>query len=175
MNKGAYWVRVFLKSIAMAIAGLLASILTFGNNNLSGKVVSVIDGNTVEVMTTENDTVRIIFHGIDCPEIDQDYGEKARRHLEKMILEKNVTIDIQGKDRWGNRLAIILINGEIDPRLEMLEQGLAWTAERNPISELESLREKAEEKNKGLWREQNPTPPWVFRRQQTMMQPKSSS
>jgi len=48
------------------------------------------------------------------------------------------------------------------------------TAERNPIDELESIKEKAKEKGKGLWKEQDPTPPWIYRRQQSMMQPKSS-
>ena len=154
--------------------GMLISFAAFGEEVVAGKVVSVIDGNTVEVTTTDNESYRIIFHGIDCPEVEQEFGEKARRFLEKLILDKNVTVQFQGKDRWGNRLAIVLIEGEIDPRMELLEQGLAWTAERNPIQELEVVRMQAQEKGKGLWKEENPTPPWIFRRQQTMLQPKSS-
>jgi len=92
--------------------------------------------------------------------------------LEKIALDKNVNIKIQGKDRWGNRLGIILIDGKVDPRYELLEAGLAWTTERNPIDEFESIKEKAREKGKGLWKEQDPTPPWIYRRQQTMNEPK---
>jgi len=51
---------------------------------------------------------------------------------------------------------------------------LAWTAERDPIQELETIKEKAREKGKGLWKEQDPTPPWIYRRQQSLTQPKSS-
>lgn len=166
--------RFFLKSIALVFSTIF-SIAAFAENAIiTGKVVSVIDGNTIEVQTKEKETFKILFHGIDCPEIDQDYGDKAKRFLEKLILEKNVSVQLQGKDRWGNQLAIVLVDGELDPRFELLEQGLAWTAERNPMVELESIREKAKEKGKGLWKDDSPTPPWTYRRQQTMLQPKSS-
>jgi endonuclease YncB( thermonuclease family) len=84
-----------------------------------------------------------------------------------------VNAEIQGKDRWGNRLAVVLIDGK-DPREELLQEGLAWTAERNPIETFESIKEKAKQKGKGLWKDQEPTPPWIYRRQQTMTQFKSS-
>ncbi len=146
----------------------------FAENVLSGKVTSVIDGNTIEMKTDDNELYKIMLYGIDSPELDQEFGEKAKKFLEKMILDKKVNVTIQGKDRWGNRLGIILIEGTIDPRYELLEAGLAWTSERDPIQELEAIKDKARDKGKGLWKEQDPTPPWVFRRQQTMTQLKSS-
>ena len=51
----------------------------------------------------------------------------------------------------------------------MVTQGLAWTSEKEPAEELESLKEQARTQGKGLWGEENPTPPWTFRRQQTML------
>ena len=90
------------------------------------------------------------------------------------MLEKDVVIKIQGKDRLGNRLGIIIVEGKEDPRFELLKEGLAWTSEKNPIEELETIKENARLKNKGLWKEEKPTPPWIYRRQQTMLQPKSS-
>jgi micrococcal nuclease len=56
----------------------------------------------------------------------------------------------------------------------LLKEGLAWTAEKNPIPELEEYRIKAKEKERGIWKQENPTPPWIYRRQQSMMQAKSS-
>lgn len=144
----------------------------FAETVLNGKVTSVIDGNTVEMMADDNESYKIMLYGIDSPELGQEFGEKAKKVLEKMILDKKVNVKIQGKDRWGNRLGIILIDGTIDPRHELLEAGLAWTAEREPIQELEVIKEKARDKGKGLWKEQDPTPPWIYRRQQTMLQPK---
>ncbi len=163
-----------MKALFVLLATLMINLKCFAENELTGKVINVIDGNTIEMVAQDNETYKVMLFGIDCPEIGQEFADKARKFLEKIILDKNVNIKIQGKDRWGNRLGIILIDGKIDPRYELLEAGLAWTAERNPIDELESIKEKAKEKGKGLWKEQDPTPPWIYRRQQSMMQPKSS-
>jgi endonuclease YncB( thermonuclease family) len=141
---------------------------------ISGRVVTVIDGNTLEIMDVKNETTKISLIGIDCPELGQVYGDKAKKFMEKMILEKNVFVKIQGKDRWGNYLAFVTFNDNIDPRVELLKEGLAWTAEKNPLPELEEYKEKARAKNKGLWKQESPIAPWIYRRQQTMLQPKSS-
>jgi endonuclease YncB( thermonuclease family) len=55
-----------------------------------------------------------------------------KKFLEKMVLGKKVTMSIKGKDWRGNPLAVVLVNGKKDPRVELLEEGLAWTAEKNP-------------------------------------------
>ncbi|MBS1556372.1 MAG: thermonuclease family protein [Bacteroidetes bacterium] len=162
-----------MKSIGFALLGLLLSSMVLRAEVISGKVVAVLDGNTLEVFTSENETYKILLYGIDCPELGQEFGERAKMFLEKLVLNKSVNAEIQGKDRWGNRLAIVLIDGK-DPREELLQEGLAWTAERNPIDTFESIKEKAKQKGKGLWKDQEPTPPWIYRRQQTMTQFKSS-
>jgi len=161
------------KVLSLAVA-LAISCFALATDEIAGKVVSVIDGNTVEVIGEDNETYKIMLHGIDCPELEQAYGEKAKKLLEKLVMEKSVSVKIQGKDRWGTRLGILTIDGESDPRFELLKEGLAWTAEKNPIAELEEIKLQAREQNKGLWKDENPTPPWTFRRQQTLTQFKSS-
>lgn len=141
---------------------------------ITGKVISVIDGNTIEVKTDNSDVYKVLLNEIDCPELTQEFGENAKKFLEKMILNKKVTVSIKGKDRWGNRLAEVLINGDTDPRVALLKEGLAWTSEKNPNPELEPYKNFAQQKGRGLWKQENPTPPWTYRRQQTMLQPKSS-
>lgn len=163
-----------MKKIISLVVVLLVSVIGWANGQTTGKVVAVIDGNTVEVIGEGNETYKILLNGIDCPELGQEFGAKAKKALEKLVLEKDVMIKIQGKDRLGNRLGIIIVEGKEDPRFELLKEGLAWTSEKNPIEELETIKENARLKNKGLWKEEKPTPPWIYRRQQTMMQPKSS-
>ena len=163
-----------MKKLGSAMIAVLISFMTWATDEIAGKVVTVIDGNTLEVVGEDNETYKILLYGIDCPELEQEFGAKAKKLLEKLVLEKEVQITIHGKDRWGNRLGIILVNGKSDPRFELLKEGLAWTSERNPIDELEVLKEKARVSSIGLWEEETPTPPWIFRRQQTMMQYKSS-
>ncbi|PZR32433.1 MAG: hypothetical protein DI538_19535 [Azospira oryzae] len=158
----------------LILMGMVTSVLLFATEEINGRIVSVIDGNTIEVVTAEKETYKIILHGVDSPELEQEYGDKARKYLEKKLLDKSVLVKIQGKDRWGTRLGVVVMDGAEDPRFGLLEEGLAWTSEKNPVAELETIKEKAREKGKGLWKAESPTPPWVFRRQQTMMQPKSS-
>jgi endonuclease YncB( thermonuclease family) len=161
-----------MKKMIVFVMAMALSSMVYAENELSGKVTSVLDGNTIEVIAEDNESYKIMLYGIDSPELGQEYGEKAKKFLQKMILDKKVTVKIQGKDRWGTRQGVILIDGKIDPRLELLEAGLAWTAERNPLEELETVKEKARVQGKGLWKEKDPTPPWQYRRDQTMLEPK---
>lgn len=163
-----------MKKSGFVLAGLLISLCTFGRDEISGKVMAVIDGNTIEMLGEDNETYKIMLHGIDCPELEQEFGEKAKHHLEKLVMNKSVTVQLKGKDRWGGRLGVIILDDKIDPRHELLIEGLAWTSEVNPHPELEVMKEQAREKRKGLWKTENPVAPWTFRRQQTMSQFKSS-
>lgn len=163
-----------MKSIGCLLLALLFFSPSHAEEVLKGKVVNVIDGNTFELMAEDNTSYKIMLYGVDCPEIGQQYADKAKKVLEKLLLNKTITARIQGKDRWGTRLGIAEAEGMSDPRFELLEAGLAWTSERNPVEELEAVKEKAKQKGKGLWSESDPTPPWTYRRQQTMLQAKSS-
>src|SRR5258708_5796685 len=138
-----------MKNLLILLAVLALSANGFAGNVLTGKVTSVIDGNTFEMMTDDSESYKIMLYGVDSPELGQEFGEKAKKFFEKMILNKKVNVTIQGKDRWGNRLGIVLIEGTVDPRYDLLEAGLAWTAERDPIPDLEGIKDKAREKGKG--------------------------
>jgi micrococcal nuclease len=162
-----------MKKMMMMVAGLLVSMVAFAKEEITGRVVSVIDGNTVEMVGEDNETYKIMLQGIDCPELNQDYGDAAKQYLEKMVMGKEVHAQVTGKNRYGVRQAIVLV-GDVDPRQELLKEGLAWTSEVDPIPSLEDLKDKAKQRGKGLWKENDPTPPWVFRRQQTRLQFKSS-
>ena len=141
---------------------------------INGTVSSVFDGNTFESTLPNQETYTVMLHGIDSPEKGQNYAEQAKKMLEKLLLNKSITVMLKGKDRWGNRLGEVHMDGANDPRQELVKAGFAWTAERDPLPELEALKEEARASGKGLWKEENPTPPWTYRREQTMMQLKSS-
>ena len=164
--------QLFMKTIILFFL-LWVSIEVIAQNEIVGKVINVIDGNTLEVKGADNQTQRLVLAGIDSPELGQEFGDKAKKFLEKIMMDEDVQVRISGKDRWGNYIAVVM-KGKTDPRVELLEEGLAWTSEKNPDPEFESIRLKALEKGRGLWKEQNPTPPWIYRRQQSMLQAKSN-
>jgi micrococcal nuclease len=162
-----------MKKLVVMVIGFFSVVAAVAGDVLEGKVVSVIDGNTIEIVATDKQNYRFSLVGIDCPELGQEYGDRAKQFLEKLILNKSVTVAVQGKDFFGNSLAVVKIKGSKDPRVDLLKEGLAWTAEKNPDPSLDSYKAKAQEKGIGLWQSQNPTPPWIYRRQQTMIAPKS--
>jgi endonuclease YncB( thermonuclease family) len=143
-------------------------------DDLKGKVISVIDGNTLQVLAADGQTYHLMLAGIDCPELKQAYGKEAKICLEKLALGKSVEVRIVGKDRLGNSLAEVLVGGKKDPRIQLLKDGLAWTSEKDPSAILEAYRTASQSKKKGIWKDENPTPPWVFRREQSMLEAKSS-
>jgi len=140
----------------------------------AAQVIGVKDGNTLTIKAADGETYEILLFGIDSPELGQAYGKDAKLFLENMVLKKKVTVEFHGKDRTGKRLAVVLLNNEDDPRVELLKEGLAWTVERNAPQELEPYIRWARAKKKGLWEEEKPTPPWQYRREQSMVTPKSS-
>jgi micrococcal nuclease len=162
-----------MKTLVLIVLTSMIQVVGLANDVVTARVISVIDGNTLEIRGEDNETRKVILAGIDSPELTQEFGEKAKKLLEKLALEKDVTVQITGKDRTGTSIGIVIIEDK-DPRLELLKEGLAWTSEKNPLPDLETVRLKAQEKGKGLWKQDNPTPPWTYRREQTMLQPKSS-
>ena len=161
-----------MKSKIMLLVFWTASFSCFSQEELKGKVTKVIDGNTIEITFSNGELYKVLLHGIDCPELGQNFAENAKTFVEKLLLNKNVTVVVRGKDRQGNRMGDISVEGVPDPKRELIRTGLAWTTEQN--DELESLKEHARVQGLGLWSDENPTPPWIYRRQQSMLQSKSS-
>ncbi|MCX7638469.1 MAG: thermonuclease family protein [Cyclobacteriaceae bacterium] len=91
-----------MKSLGTLMVNLLASVV-MAFNPITGKVATVVDGNTL-VVISEGDTYQVVLHDVDSPEPGQPYAEEARMHLEKILLNKNITVELTGKDRHGNYL-----------------------------------------------------------------------
>jgi micrococcal nuclease len=162
------------KTVFCLLCGLVLGAALANPTEINGKVISVVDGNTVEFQTANNEIFKFVLSGIDAPELSQEFGEEAKKFLEKLVVGEEAVIIIEGKDRLGNRVGTLKYGKDKDPRPELLERGLAWTSEKNPKPEFENLKEAAKSHEKGLWDQPNPTPPWTFRRQQTMLTAKSS-
>ena len=59
--------------------------------DLSSSVVSVLDGNTIEVLHNQHPE-RIRLSGIDCPEKGQAYGQKAKHTASALDFGKQDTL-----------------------------------------------------------------------------------
>jgi micrococcal nuclease len=131
---------------------------------LEGKVVYVIDGDTVTVLS-DNTQYRIRLNGIDAPEKSQAYGNKSKEYLRSMVYQKYVTVTLYGHDRYGRYIGMIHTDDIDDVNGAMIQAGMAWHyAHYYPSEEYAAYQRDAQEAGLGLWADSNPIPPWEFRK-----------
>ncbi len=146
-----------------ALIGLLVLSLSSCGNSFSGKCVGVSDGDTIKVLRS-GQAVKIRLYGVDCPEMGQDFGRKARRFTSNMVFGKTVEIRPVDVDQYGRTVAWVSVDGKSLNR-ELVAAGLAWWykhyAPRD--KDLAELERRARKHNTGLWFQPDPVPPWEFR------------
>lgn len=148
----------------------LAALLAFGCapgpaaevQQFTGRVVAVDDGDTVRVQRGQGD-VRIRIFGIDAPEATQAYGPEAREAARRLLLNRTVVVSMKDVDQYGRIVATVSVDGtDIGP--ELLTAGAAWNyAQFSQDERYATLEGTARAARRGLWRDSNPTPPWLFR------------
>lgn len=129
------------------------------------QVVGVLDGDTVLVLD-ERRTVqfKVRLDQIDAPEKAQPYGQKAKQFLSSLIYEKRVSLLKKGQDRYNRTIGEIKLNGK-NINLYMVQEGYAWAYRKYVTnSEYTKAEQTAMQHKKGLWKDPNPTPPWLWRR-----------
>ena len=79
--------RLLVLSVA-TLGFFISSFSTVLASDFSGKVVGIIDGDTIEVLHN-NHVERIRLSGIDCPEKGQAFGKRAKQAASESALERN--------------------------------------------------------------------------------------
>jgi micrococcal nuclease len=126
-------------------------------------VVDVLDGDTIDVARGDDtDTIRLL--GIDTPETHHPtkpvecFGPEASAFTDEHLRGRSVRLeaDIEGRDRYGRRLAYVIVDGERFND-ELLRRGFArlLVIEPNHAHARTMLREELEAKRdgRGLWGE----------------------
>lgn len=139
------------------------------------KVDYVEDGDTLFVVTGWSKT-KIRLAGIDCPEGTQPWGDIAKAGLIKMVGgRRKVRLEEHGFDVYGRTLATIYVRDKqsaewlnVNERMVML--GHAWvlrgfrdTLPMDRQAKLNRLENWAKSKKVGLWKTEDPIPPWQWR------------
>src|SRR5437870_12731823 len=144
-----------------------------GQQTLTGRVVSVADGDTITLLDYENTQRRIRLSGIDAPELHQAFGAQSKKNLSDIVFDKDVTVVYEKTDQYGRLVGKILIDGR-DINLEQVEAGMAWhykEYQREQTAEDRALYAKAEDDaraaHRGLWIDPAPIQPSEFRREQS--------
>ena len=146
---------------------LLVFCLPSYGDQYEAKVIKVIDGDTVWVKS-ENKHIKIRLSYIDAPELKQTFGIRSKNFLTKLLLDKNVQVNTNKKDRYNRHLGEIYIhnnNESIFVNAKMIKSGNAWIYKTyRDNAYLKNLENYARINKKGLWKEQNVIAPWDYRR-----------
>jgi endonuclease YncB( thermonuclease family) len=145
------------------VAVLLISTPCFAET-FSGEVVSVTDGDTIQVMHN-GIAEKIRLNGIDAPEKAQPFGQSAKQYTASLCFHKLVSVIIYGHDRYRRTIADIQLPEGTLLSNELVRAGYAWWYRKyapNNIA-LQQLEETARRDHLGLWADANPVAPWDYR------------
>ncbi len=139
---------------------------------IEAKVKRITDGDGV-IVSASGSEIEIRLDGIDCPEYDQPWGDNAKTGLVKQIGGRHVYLETHGKDIYDRTLATIYVmDGTelVNVNERMVQCGHAWVAHmycqhlsRSRQRQLNVLERFARLNRVGLWKTENPLPPWLWR------------
>ena len=147
--------------VALLLAVLLSPVALHCASE-TGKVVKVVDGDTINVSIAGRvEKVRLI--GVDTPEVDSRrpvelFGREASEFTRRLSLGKDVRLDQdpQGdtRDTYGRLLRYVYLPDGTLLNAEIIRQGYGHAYTRFPYAKLESFRaleREAREAGRGLW------------------------
>lgn len=156
---------ILIVLIAINIAGCKNAEVNEPVAAVVGKVVKVVDGDTLHVYTNKK-TYKIRLSGIDAPERGQAYGKRAKEHLEFLVAGKQVIAIVESKDRYGRYVASMKVQSK-DVCAEMLTAGYAWHYKQYDNNKYyDELQREAKKAKRGLWLDKKPQAPWEYRKEQ---------
>lgn len=170
---------VIRSMIRLLTAAIAVSVLGFSGWAEGAAVVTrVWDGDTVSVHR-DDEEFRVRLAGIDAPEHDQPHGHAATARLKTLLLDREVTLEGDRRDRYGRLLAKVWVQPPdcpdcgrtLDAGLALLSTGHAWwyrryRADQSPEDRgrYELAEQEARANRVGLWADPDPTPPWAWPR-----------
>ncbi len=134
--------------------------------SFTGKLVKVLDGDTVEVLN-DGKAERIRLAQIDCPEKGQPFGQAAKEYVLDIAALRIVTVEVETVDRYGRSVGEVFLPDGSNLNKQIVEAGYAWQYKKySKDSEYAELEASAREARLGLWQDKEPVPPWEWRRGQ---------
>ena len=161
-NMNALLVRLVLFCALLTALGVTSNAAT-----LYGKVIEVNSGDVITIFNL-NRPVRVKLLGVDAPELNQAFGEVAKKHLSDLVFDKAVLVNYGGIGADSSLTGRVLLN-DADIGAQMIRDGAAWfdaingdrlDATNRDIYQQSELAARSE--RRGLWQEANAVAPWEF-------------
>ena len=115
-----------------------------------GSVVRVKDGDSL-VVKVQGVAMDFRLADIDAPELDQPYGQQAKRELASLAAGRQLVLEPIDTDRYGRTVAHVW-NGETYLNEQMVKRGAAWFyPEFARGKALYDVEQEARDAKRGLW------------------------
>lgn len=158
------------------LAALLTGLWLSGcahSEPLSGRVIGIADGDTLTVLDAANRQHKIRLAGIDSPEKGQPFGQVCKQSLSDLAYGREVVVESSKQDRYGRTIGTVLVN-DLDANLEQVRRGCGWHYKQYQSEQAlderlayDAAEESARGSRVGLWSDDQPVPPWAWRRART--------
>ena len=130
---------------------------------LSGKVMKVIDGDSILVLNQYRKSVTVQLRGVDAPELAQKYGETSLEQLRERIEGKIVTLQLDAPDEFSRLTAEVLLAGE-SINVWLIRTGCGWHNWKFDSDPAKAIAEKRARGDRvGLWAADDPIAPWEWK------------
>ncbi len=152
--------------IPLHLLGLILFVIfvPYVHADFSGQVVSILDGDTIEVLHNQPPE-RIRLNSIDCPEKGQAFGQRAKQAASELVFGKKVTIQMHGYDKYKRTIGDVFLSDGTHVNHMLVKNGWCWWYRKYAPGDtvLEELERDAREAQKGSWADPQPVPPWEWR------------
>jgi endonuclease YncB( thermonuclease family) len=164
------------------LASLLVLPVSFAlADTFYARVVRVTDGDTITVLDSSKQQQKIRLNAVDAAERKQPFGTRSRENLARYVARRDAHLDCPKVDRHGRKVCKVWVQPADCPRcgptldvgLAQITDGMAWWFRRyadEQTAEDRGRYERAEDqarlRKRGLWADDNPVPPWEWRRKQ---------
>ena len=167
---------LLMTKINFNLAGVFAvvafSILTTAIHaeTLTGRVVGIADGDTLTLLDDTKTQHKIRLSGIDSPEKSQPFGQHCKKSLSDLAYDRVATVETTKLDRYGRAIGKVWVDS-LDVNLEQIQRGCGWHYKKYQNEQIlddrlsyNSAEESARAGKIGLWADNDPVPPWDWRK-----------
>lgn len=137
------------------------------------RLLYAADGDSFELADEKGRKVRVRLYGVDAPEGRQRFGKESRANLISMMKGQKIRLKTMYTDNYQRAVSIVHLvrNGrtdELSVNQRQIQAGMAWVYDyycTSSICNTWKLEEAMAQKERlGLWKDGDPTPPWLWRR-----------
>ena len=128
----------------------------------AAELIRVADGDTFTARLNGRE-IKVRMHGVDAPELDQEFGRDAKSCLHEILQKEAFRIGTEYEDPYGRNVATVMSLKGVDLNAELVRKGCAWAFRRYSKRYLDDQKQ-AQDDRAGLWSRSNPQPPWKWRK-----------